>query len=125
MAIKGFHHVAIFTDDLVKSRKFYEALGGNLVHSFESPSNNKEIDLIKLAEGATVELIQKPAPKMQGSFPHLAIETDDIEGLFEIATKAGASVDSPIKQMFLGDMEVKNCFLIGPDSEIIELFEVL
>ena len=124
MAVKGFHHVAIFTDDLAKSKSFYEALGAKQVHSFVSAGNGKEIALLELAPGAVFELIQKPAPRLCGSFPHVAIETDDCDGLFDIAVAAGATVDNPVREMYLGTMKVKNAFLKGPDGEIIELFEV-
>lgn len=125
MTIKGFHHVAIYTDDLAKSKAFYEAIGAKEVHSFVSAGSGKEILLMELAKGAVFELIQKPAQKCEGAFPHVAIETDDCKALFDVAVKAGATVDSPVREMALGTMNVKNAFLKGPDGEIIEFFEVL
>ena len=125
MKILGFHHVAVFTDNYTKSLDFYKALGGKVVHSFTSPSNGKEISLVELAPGAVVEIIQKPAPKCEGSFPHLAIATDDCDGAFAAAVGAGARVKSEVCQMTLGTMAVKNCFLYGPDEEILEFFQVL
>lgn len=125
MAIKGFHHVAIYTDDIVKSKNFYEAIGAKQVHSFVSAGNGKEILLMELAKGAVFELLQKPAPKLHGSFPHVAIETDNCDELFKTAVEAGAKVENPVREMYLGTMKVKNAFLKGPDDETIELFEVL
>lgn len=125
MAILGFHHVAVYTEDFEKSKAFYAALGARQVHSFFAHSGGKEISLMELCPGATVEIIQAEAPRTEGSFPHLAIATDNCEECFEKAVAAGASVKSEVKEMMLGTMAVKNCFLYGPDGETIEFFQVL
>lgn len=122
--IKGFHHVAIYTENFEKSCAFYTALGGKKVHSFNSLGTGKEIALFELAKGAVVEIIQHEAPKCEGSFPHIAIETDDADGLYELMLSAGAEIKMPLQSVNLGTMPVKNAFLLGPDKEVIEVFEV-
>ena len=124
MAITGFHHVALYTDDMERAKRFYEALGGKVVHSFVSASSGKEIFLVELAKGAVIELLPKPAPHTAGSFPHVALQTDDCDEAYKTALAAGAEGHEPPREMMLGTLSVKNAFLFGPDGEILELFEV-
>jgi len=126
MNFNGFHHIGLLVKDLDKSLKFYtEGLGGEATFSFPI-GGGKVIYLVDLGGNSVVELIPTgtDAPEANARFAHIALNTDDVRGAFDMALKAGATIKSEPKDAMLGTMAVCNAFVLGPDNESIEFFQV-
>ena len=98
--ITGLAHIALFTNDLETSIKFYECLGG------------KGTDVT--AQG--------------GLFPHIAIEVNDIDAAIADLKAAGITnfrggVDKAADLPIFGG--IRNAFFIGPNGEQLELLQHL
>jgi lactoylglutathione lyase len=55
---------------------------------------------------------------------HVAIRTDDTRAAYDLAIKAGAVSRTPPQDINLGTMAACNAFVLGPDREVIEFFQV-
>ena len=124
---KGYHHIGLITNDAAASYQFYtEGLGGKEVHQFPMGAG-KTIYLVDLGGNAVVEIIPRgyEGAESAARWAHIALATDDAKAAFDAAVAAGARVQSEPKQVKLGTMEVINAFVLGPDDEIIEMFQVL
>ena len=129
MQFNGYHHVGLWVKDAQKSLDFYtKGLGGKVVFSFPMPADNsKTIYLVDLGGNAVIEIIPKGNGEEESNahWVHVAVRTDDTRAAYGAAIKAGAvSRDEP-KEAKLGTMSVCNCFVFGPDREVIEFFQVL
>ncbi|GHU80571.1 hypothetical protein FACS1894191_6140 [Clostridia bacterium] len=124
MKIDGYHHVALMVQDMAKSLKLYEGLGGKIVHSFGPPE--RVIHLLDLGGNATLELIPdgKGTDEKDPHFAHIALRTDEPDVAFELALKLGATERSPGRDADLGGVKIRNAFVYGPDKEVIEFFLV-
>ena len=130
----GLHHVAVRTDDLDKSVKFYtEVLGMKVVTAF-SPDERSFVHL-DTGDGSLLELMQddKPIemPAERGVHWHLCFGTTRIEAAMERVAEAGMQVTVPVKSADLTNtatnppspMPIKVAFFIGPSGELVELFQ--
>jgi lactoylglutathione lyase len=55
---------------------------------------------------------------------HVALRTGDAQGAYDAAIKAGAVSRTAPSDALLGTMAVRNAFVLGPDNEVIEFFQV-
>ena len=126
MKINGFHHIGLIAKDAQKSLDFYAKLGGKVVHSFPMGDSGKTISLIDMGGNAVVEII----PKGEGTeekdphWAHIALRTDNAREAYDLAIKAGAVTRSEPKDNNLGGMATTTAFVLGPDREVIEFFQV-
>jgi lactoylglutathione lyase len=128
MSFNGFHHVGLIVDDAERSLKFYiEGLGGTIVHTFPMGASGKTITLVDIGGNAVVEIIPRGNEGEQANarFAHIAVNTDDVQAAYDLALAAGATTASKPDVGFLGTMKKDNCFVLGPDGESIEFFNVL
>lgn len=127
MDVHGFHHIGLIVNDMDKSLDFYtKGLGGKIVHQFPMSGSEKIIYLVDLGENAVVELIPR-GPQGEAAnarWAHIALATRDARADFAQAIQAGAAVHVAPQDMMLGTMAICNAFVIGPDGEQIEFFEV-
>jgi len=126
MKFNGYHHIGLLVTDMDKSLKFYtEGLGGEATFSFPI-GGDKVIYLVDLGGNAVVELIPTGTsePEANARFAHIAVNTCDVPGAYAMALAAGATCKSEPKDVMLGTMACANAFVLGPDGESIEFFQV-
>jgi lactoylglutathione lyase len=127
MSINGFHHVGVSVTDEAKSLAFYrDGLGGKVVHSF-SIGPDKTIYLVDLGNNAVVELIPVGEGEADAKvgWVHIAVATDDTRAAFDAAVAVGAGVQMPPTEIPLGSLTAVIAYILGPDKEIIEYFQVV
>ena len=126
MKIDGIHHVGLYVKDGEKSLAFYEKLGGKVVHSFPMGDSGKTIYLVDLGNNAVVEIIPRGngEDETNAHWAHLALRTDDARGYYDLALKSGALPHIEPKDVNLGTMAATIAFVLGPDKEIVEFFQV-
>jgi len=122
----GFHHVFMKVSDLNKSLKFYtEGLG--FVEKVSWGEGAQKMVLLDTGDGNYFELGQTLDPIREGgSFPHVALRTDDCDSAIEAARAAGAEVTMEPKTINLPtnpSIQIRIAFFKGPDGELIELFQ--
>ncbi|MDR1734740.1 MAG: VOC family protein [Oscillospiraceae bacterium] len=128
MRFQGYHHIGIQCADAEASLLFYtEGLGGELQHKFPLKGTDKWFYLIDLGGNAVVELIPRGTPEAEQNprFAHIALRCADCKAEYEAALTAGADAHIPPQTLNLGGMPVINAFVLGPDKEQIEFFELL
>jgi lactoylglutathione lyase len=127
MRFTGYHHIGLIVKNTERSLQFYtEGLGGTVVHDFPMGDTGKTIYLVDLGGGAVVELVPRgtESPESNARWAHIAVATDDARQAYVRAVDAGAlSRDEP-KEILLGSMSACNAFVMGPDGEVIEFFQV-
>lgn len=130
----GLHHVAIRTQDLDASVKFYtEVLGMETVVAFEL--DNRRFAQLDAGDGSIVELMQddqnvEPAAERNVHW-HYALRTTKIETVMAAVQAAGMEITVPTKAVTLTNtataspsaLPVKVAFFIGPSGEVVELFQ--
>jgi catechol 2,3-dioxygenase-like lactoylglutathione lyase family enzyme len=127
MPFNGFHHIGLWVKDAQKSLDFYtKGLGGKVVFSFPMSDSDKTINLVDLGNNAVIEIIPrgKGEEETNAHWAHVAVRTDDAHAAYDKALKAGAASRSEPKDNTLGTMAVCNAFVLGPDHEVIEFFQV-
>ena len=126
MQINGIHHLGLWVKDSQKSLDFYTKLGAKIVHSFPMADKDATIYLVDLGNNAVIEIIPRGngEEEKDAHWAHIAIRTDDARAAYELAIKAGAVSRSEPKDVNLGTMAATIAFVLGPDKEVIELFQV-
>lgn len=122
----GFHHIGLKVRDFDASLKFYLALGGKEVFRFPMGNSGRFIALVEMAPGAVVEIIPSGFEEKEACarWAHIALAAPDCRKAYEKALAAGAVCASEPKDGMLGTMAVCNAFVLGPDGESIEFFQV-
>ncbi len=126
MGYLGLHHIGLYVADMKRSLAFYkDGLGGKVVREFPTVDRECTIILVELAPGAVVELLPSGKGRTESSIPwaHIAIRSSDARSDYKRALSAGALSRHEPWQGYLGDKEVVNAFVTGPDGEVIEFFE--
>ena len=127
MQFQGFHHIGLSVKDAEKSLRFYtEGLGGKQIFQFPYADTGRLIYLVDLGGNAVVEILpfENENAEANARWAHIAVATDDTRAAYALALAAGALSKSAPKDVLLGDMAVCNAFVLGPDGEVIEFFEV-
>ncbi|WP_235941533.1 VOC family protein [Paenibacillus puerhi] len=120
----GFHHVAIRVYDFEATVSFYtEVLGFTIRHQW-GEADGRGI-MLDTGDGNYLEVFAggKEGPKPEGAFLHLALRTEDVDGVTERARAAGAEVTVEPKNIDINGIPVRLSFFKGPDGELIELFQ--
>ena len=127
--ITGVHHIALRALDFDASLKFYtDTLGMTVRTTWRSGGSGPRAALlafgdshIELFEGGVGE---KTEPPMQaGEWYHLALRTDDPDGMYNAALAAGARSKMEPKSAQIGDLPIRIAFVYGPSNEVIEFFK--
>ncbi len=127
MAFDGYHHIGLMVKDAEKSLNFYtEGLGGEVTFSFPMGDTGSTIYLVDLGGHAVVEIIPRGNGEAEANahWAHIALNTADTRAAYALALAAGATSRSEPRDGKLGTMAVCNAFVLGPDGEVIEFFEV-
>ncbi|MBP7401011.1 MAG: VOC family protein [Clostridia bacterium] len=126
--IRSYHHIAIKASDFDRSFRFYtEGLG--LVPVFSRGEADKRMAFLELPDGSCVELFAGGAgTEPAGGWTHLAFRVDSAEAAFEAALAAGGTPRNPPADGLLAgkpaDIAIRTSFVLGPDREVIEFFEL-
>jgi lactoylglutathione lyase len=127
MDFNGFHHIGLWVKDSEKSLDFYtRGLGGTVTFSFPMGESGKTIYLVDLGNNAVIELIPRGNGEEESTahWAHVALRTGDTRTAYDAAIRAGALSRTAPADMLLGAMAVCNAFVLGPDNEVIEFFQV-
>ncbi|MDR0641224.1 MAG: VOC family protein [Treponema sp.] len=127
MRFNGFHHIGLWVKDSEKSLDFYtKGLGGTVTFSFPMGDSGKTVYLVDLGENAVIEIIPlgDGAEEINAHWAHVALRTGDAQAAYDAAIKAGALSRTAPSDVQLGSMAVRNAFVLGPDNEVIEFFQV-
>jgi lactoylglutathione lyase len=126
MKFCGYHHIGLIVDDADRSLEFYKKLGA--VETFNFPFGNEGmyIYLVDFGGGAVVEIIPRGngGDEAHARFAHIAVATDDARAAYDLAMKAGAVSRTEPADVSLGTLKACIAFVLGPDNEVIEFFEV-
>jgi len=127
----GFHHVAIRAKDFDRSVAFYtDVLGFEATIGWgEKPGRAIMLDT---GDGNYLEVFERPNEDWpageEGALLHLAIRTDDVDGVAQRVRQAGCEVTTEPRDAELNTtigpnpVSVRISFFRGPDGEVIELF---
>ena len=126
MKFNGYHHIGLIVDDADKSVEFYKKLGAAVTLSFPMGDSGKTIYLADLGGNAVVEIIPRGlnGDEANARFAHIAVATDDASAAYDLAIKAGAKSQTEPRDVKLGAMDVRIAFVLGPDKETLEFFQV-
>lgn len=129
--ITGVHHIALRALDFDASIKFYtEGLGMTVRTTWKSNGSDRRAALLAFGD-SHIELFEggigeKTEPPMQaGEWFHLALRTDDPDGMYESALNAGAKSKMVPTSAQLGTpaIPIRIAFVYGPSGEVIEFFK--
>ena len=127
---EGLGHIAVHTQDMEESIRFYERIGGTLQKKdvIPTPDGDKLLALVDFA-GATLELIQSPvpAPMTEGNIPHIAVYVRDVDAAAAVLREAGVDTFMTEEKVVLPHLfgGLENWFFTGPSGEQIELLHML
>jgi lactoylglutathione lyase len=127
MLFNGYHHIGLWVKDSQKSLDFYtKGLGAKIVFSFPMGDSGKTIYLVDLGNNAVIEIIPRGTGEDEANahWVHVAVRTEDAQAAYDLAIKAGAVSRTAPNDVSLGTMAVRNAFVLGPDKEVIEFFQV-
>ncbi|MDR1972901.1 MAG: VOC family protein [Treponema sp.] len=127
MLFNGYHHIGLWVKDAQKSLDFYtKGLGAKIVFSFPMGDSGKTIYLVDLGNNAVIEIIPRGNGEEESNahWVHVAVRTGDAQGAYDLALKTGAVSRTAPSDVQLGTMAARNAFVLGPDGEVIEFFQV-
>ncbi|MDR0669449.1 MAG: VOC family protein [Treponema sp.] len=127
MRFNGFHHIGLWVKDAEKSLDFYtRGLGGTVALSFPMGDSGKTIHLVDLGDNAVIEIIPQGngEEERNAHWAHVALRTGDARAAYDAAIKAGAVSQTAPNDVRLGTMAACIAFVLGPDNEVIEFFQV-
>ncbi len=123
MNILDLNHVALFVQDLERSRRFYcEVLGMQEIPSGGNcflRKGSAEVHLLGAPEGRSVELHYHADDLADGYITHFAFEIDDLEKAQEHLRDYNIQIVCGPRPRFDGKEQLYFC---DPDGYIIELF---
>ena len=129
--LTGLAHIALYPKDMEASLKFYETLGGIVTDhaDVKKPTGTNHIKMVQMP-GFFLEIIEphdgSPVTAEGGLFPHIAIETDDIDTAVADLKAAGiTSFRTPETNTMPIFGGIRNIFFFGPDGELLELLQHL
>ena len=127
MQFNGFHHIGLHVLDFEKSLRFYQGgLGGKVILSFPMNDSGTPIRLVDLGNNAVIEIIPRGNGNLEtdAHWAHIAVATDDTHAAYDRAVKAGAETQQAPFDVQLGSLSACIAFVLGPDKEVIEFFQV-
>jgi glyoxylase I family protein len=127
MKIKAIHHIAILTDDYLRSKAFYtEVLGFTVIReTFRAERQSYKLDLA-IAGLYQIELFSFPDFRERGSYPeakglrHLAFAVDDVAAAAEELRSRGVVVEAVRVDELT---QKKFVFFTDPNGQPLELYE--
>jgi lactoylglutathione lyase len=111
-------HVALWTADLERSRRFYERhFSGLAGPKYRNERTGFESYFISFGDGARLEIMSRPG-EGPGTVAHFAFACDDVDGVTEKLRAAGCVIASEPRRSGDGYYE---SVVLDPDGNRIEL----
>ena len=126
MKIIGYNHFQLDSNDVERTRAFYEALGGVVTQVMEREDGWKGYH-IRLCEGVTVEVQPPRLPETCGGWngwDHVAIEVDNCEEVAEKIESLGGRIEKRPSNNMLCGQPIINAVTYGVDGEKIEVIQM-
>lgn len=120
--IAGIAHIAVFASDYEKSREFYgQFLGFEEPYSLKNPNGSPSMTFFKINDRQYIELFPE---RQAGSdrLSHIALETDDIEGLRRYLASRGVKVPSAAGRARIGNRSFN---IEDPAGHTIEMVQYM
>jgi catechol 2,3-dioxygenase-like lactoylglutathione lyase family enzyme len=120
--ITGIAHMAIYVHDVEKSRAFYhDFLGYEEPYHLDNPDGSLSMTFFKVNERQYIEVFPEKTLATD-RLNHIAIETDDIEGLRRYLAARGVKVpDKP----GVGRIKNQNFNIADPDGHTVEIVQYM
>ncbi len=129
----GFTHICLFVSNYETSHRFYcEGLGMKETAAWGQPGSRA--CMLDLGDGNCIEMFEAKSsheehnPWEAGTWGHLALRTEDVQGAFDAAILAGAKEKTAPNKTALSTVPpipIEIAFVYGPDREEIEFFKFL
>ncbi len=129
MKIFSVNHVQLNTNDVERSREFYEKAFDAKVISTIMTKDGSAVKgyMVEIAPGSVLE-IQPPRFPLTGktsSWNTIAIEVDDVEAAITKFEAAGGKREVGPMQSDMGGTLIWNAVVVGPNDEHIELMKLI
>ena len=118
--IHKIHKIALVTDDVEGSVKFYtETLGLEVIERF--PVEDDEDYVFLKAGDMILELMPKKSMEAEEGFHHISFRVDNVDGSVQALKDKGVPIE---KEPFdAGDGGIRLAFFKGPNDMLLQLFE--
>lgn len=124
--ITGMQHIGIPTNDIKKTKKFYEQLGFVTAYETVNQKANEKVAFLKLGNVVIETYENKQAALINGAIDHIALNVTEIEAVFNKVKDAGYQmVDEEIQFLPFWDNGVRFITIIGPNKEKVEFSQYL
>ena len=123
--ITDIGHAAFAAHDLDRSLQFYAKLGIHEAFRLHRPDGSLMLVYLHVAGDRFVEVFPNgpaPDPNRRGSFMHLCLLTDDIEGMVEQLRAEGVTIN---REVATGLDHNKQAWIADPDGNAIELMQLV
>ncbi len=118
--IVGLSHMALYVRDIEKTRAFYKTfLGFDEPYSLTNNDGTLRLTWIKINDHQTIELFPEKATNTDRLY-HVALETDDAEGLRKYLAAHGVTVPQKTGKGKIGN---DNYSINDPDGHIVEIVQ--
>jgi catechol 2,3-dioxygenase-like lactoylglutathione lyase family enzyme len=118
--ITGVAHIALYVQDIEKSRQFYkDFLGYGEPFSLDNPDGSLSLTFIKINDRQYLELFPEREPGTD-RLHHIAIETDDAEGMRRYLASKGVAVPATVPKGRSGN---SNFNVKDPDGHTVEIVQ--
>lgn len=122
----GIQHIGIPTEDLEKSKEFYEGLGFEIYHEKVIRNGSQHVCFLKYQNLVLEVYEESDTQKISGAIDHFAIDVKNIDECFALCKKQGYQVVSnDIEQLPFFENGVRFFIILGVNKERIEFNEIL
>lgn len=120
--ITGVAHMAVYVHDIAKSRAFYhDFLGYEEPYHLDNPDGSLAMTFFKVNERQYIEVFPEKEAGTDRLY-HIALETDDIEGLRRSLASKGVKVPEKVGVGRIGN---RNFNITDPDGHTVEMVQYM
>ncbi|ANU46327.1 glyoxalase/bleomycin resistance/dioxygenase family protein [Enterocloster clostridioformis] len=124
--ITGLQHIGIPTNDIEKTKDFYELLGFQVVFETVNQKTDERVSFLKLDHTVIETYENKHAVLENGALDHIALNVTNIEAVYKLATKKGFSIlEKGIQFLPFWERGVRFFTITGPNKEKVEFSQYL
>lgn len=124
--ITGLQHIGIPTNDIEKTKDFYELLGFQVVFETVNQKADEKVSFLKLDHAVIETYENKHAVLENGALDHIALNVTDIEEVYKLATEKGFSIsEKEIQFLPFWERGVRFFTITGPNKEKVEFSQYL
>ena len=124
--ITGLQHIGIPTNDIEKTKDFYELLGFQVVFETVNQKADEKVSFLKLDHTVIETYENKHAVLENGALDHIALNVTDIEEVYKLATEKRFSIlEKGIQFLPFWERGVRFFTITGPNKEKVEFSQYL